>query len=133
MELVGDFQLEEVVDGEEVEHPAVHPGFKEGVLVLRQANIVQPAGHPLKMIFRWNKGTFSLISPDGPVVPRGRQFPVVLPEEQDKLSSGALGSGFQALTRALDLLTRPAGPRLSPTCAPRCCTCIGQACPARHK
>ena len=58
VELVGDFQLEEVVDGEEVEHPAVHPGFKEGVLVLRQANIVQPACHPLQMIFRWNKEAF---------------------------------------------------------------------------
>ena len=56
--MVGDFQLEEVVDGEEVEHPAIHPGLQEGVLVLRQANIVQPAGHPLKMIFRWNKEAF---------------------------------------------------------------------------
>ena len=58
VELVGDFQLEEVVDGEEVEHPAVHPGFQEGVLVLRQANIVQPAGHPLQRILRWNKEAF---------------------------------------------------------------------------
>ena len=34
MQLVGDFKLEEVVHGEEVEHSAVHPGLKEGVLVL---------------------------------------------------------------------------------------------------
>ena len=52
MQLVGDFELEEIVNGEEVEHPAVHPGFQEGVLVLRQANIVQPAGHPLQRILR---------------------------------------------------------------------------------
>ena len=34
MQLVGDFKLEEVVHGEEVEHSAVHSGFQEGVLVL---------------------------------------------------------------------------------------------------
>ena len=50
MQLVGDFKLEEVVHGEEVEHSAVHPGLKEGVLVLGQPHIVQPACHPLQQI-----------------------------------------------------------------------------------
>ena len=50
MQLVGDFKLEEVVHGEEVEHPAVHPSLKEGVLVLGQPHIVQPACHPLQQI-----------------------------------------------------------------------------------
>ena len=47
MQLVGDFELEEIVNSEEVEHPAVHASLEEGVLVLGQAHVVQPSGHPL--------------------------------------------------------------------------------------
>ena len=47
MQLVGDFELEEIVNGEEVEHPAVHASLEERVLVLGQAHVVQPSGHPL--------------------------------------------------------------------------------------
>ena len=60
------------------------------------------------------------------------QSPAVLQEELGKLSSGASGSGFPASTPALDLSRRPTGPRLSLTCAPRCCTCTGPGCPAKH-
>ena len=47
MQLVGDLELEEIVNSEEVEHSAVHSGLEEGVLVLGQAHVVQPSGHPL--------------------------------------------------------------------------------------
>ena len=47
MQLVGDFELEEIVNSEEVEHPAVHACLEERVLVLGQAHVVQPSGHPL--------------------------------------------------------------------------------------
>ena len=50
MQLVGDFELEEIVDSEEVEHPAINSGLEEGVLVLGQAHVVQPPGHPLHRI-----------------------------------------------------------------------------------
>ncbi len=44
---VGDLQLEEILDREQVEHAAVDARLEEGVLVLRQAHVVQPAHHPL--------------------------------------------------------------------------------------
>ena len=47
VQLVGHLQLEQVVDGEEVEHPAVYPGLEKCVLVLRQPHVVKPASDPL--------------------------------------------------------------------------------------
>ena len=102
VQLVGDFQLEEVVYGEEVEHSAVHTSLEEGVLVLGQPHIVQPACHPLQMIIKWNKGA-TLISPDGRADLQGLPFPAVVPEVQDKPSFCASGFGSQASTLALDL------------------------------
>ena len=40
-------ELEEVIHGEQVENPAVDAGLEKGVLVLRQADVVQPPHHPL--------------------------------------------------------------------------------------
>ena len=36
----------EVVEGEVVQHSPVHTGLCEGILVLRQPYVVQPARHP---------------------------------------------------------------------------------------
>ena len=35
-------ELEEIINGKIVEKPAIHPGLHKGILVLRQANIIQP-------------------------------------------------------------------------------------------
>ena len=103
MQLVGDFKLEEVVHGEEVEHSAVHPRLEEGVLVLGQPHIVQPACHPLQRIILANQSSYFFISPGGQVALQGRLFPAVVPEAQGKPSFCASDSGFQASTPALDL------------------------------
>ena len=47
VQLVGHFQLEEVIDGQKVEHPAVYSGLEEGVLILGEANVIQPSCDPL--------------------------------------------------------------------------------------
>ena len=45
---VGDAQVaDQVVGGERVEDAAVDARLQEGVLVLRQADVVQPPHHPL--------------------------------------------------------------------------------------
>ena len=47
MEHVGDPHVEEVADGDEVEHPAVQTRLEEPIFVLRKTDVVKPADHPL--------------------------------------------------------------------------------------
>jgi len=46
MKEAGDLQEGQVIPGKDIQDSGVHSGLMEDVLVLRQADVIQPLGHP---------------------------------------------------------------------------------------